>query len=125
MESRWSDLGTIPPADVQATLTALTVESVCRQLESSAPECTRVIVCGGGVYNRELMRRLGQRLKGIPLETTEEYGIAPQLVEAAAFAWLAQQTLERRPGNLPSVTGATRPVILGAIYPAHPQHRNA
>lgn len=114
---RWNGIEAAPPADVQATLTALTVESVCRQLESAAPECVRVIACGGGVYNRELMRGLERRLYGIPLETTEAYGIAPQLVEAAAFAWLARQTLERHPGNLPSVTGATHPVILGAVYP--------
>jgi anhydro-N-acetylmuramic acid kinase len=124
VESRWNGMEALSPADVQATLSALTVESVCRQLETAAPECARLIACGGGVFNRELMGRLAQRLGGIPLETTEAFGIAPQLVEAAAFAWLAYQTLRRRPGNLPPVTGARHPAVLGGIYPGSPQNRD-
>ena len=125
VESRWNGMEAVSPADVQATLTALTVESVCRQLETVAPECARLIVCGGGVFNRELLGRLEQRLNGIPLETTEPYGIAPQLVEAAAFAWLAYRTLRHRPGNLPTVTGARHPAVLGGIYPGTPREDDA
>ena len=61
------------------------------------------------------MERLRARLKPLPLATTETLGLAPDWVEATAFAWLAHQTLEARPGNLPSVTGAKRAVILGDI----------
>ncbi len=125
LTNHWSDIESVSPADVQATLTALTVESVCRQLATAAPGCARLIACGGGVFNRELMRRLAQRLDGIPLETTEAYGIAPQRVEAAAFAWLAYQTLRHRPGNLPPVTGARHPVVLGGIYPGTAPGRDA
>ncbi|MDH3514309.1 MAG: anhydro-N-acetylmuramic acid kinase, partial [Gammaproteobacteria bacterium] len=49
---------------------------------------------------------------------TETLGLSPDWVEAAAFAWLAHQALEREPGNIPSVTGARRAVVLGGIYPA-------
>ena len=73
----------------------------------------------------ELLGRLEQRLNGIPLETTEPYGIAPQLVEAAAFAWLAYRTLRHRPGNLPTVTGARHPAVLGGIYPGTPREDDA
>jgi 1,6-anhydro-N-acetylmuramate kinase len=52
------------------------------------------------------------------VDGTENYGLHPDRVEATAFAWLAKQTLENRPGNLPAVTGAGRPVVPGAIYPA-------
>jgi anhydro-N-acetylmuramic acid kinase len=52
------------------------------------------------------------------LSTTDTLGLAPDWVEAAAFAWLAHRTLEGQPGNLPSVTGAMRAVILGGIYKA-------
>jgi anhydro-N-acetylmuramic acid kinase len=64
------------------------------------------------------LRGLARRLPQVRVETTAALGIDPDWVEAAAFAWLAGETLAGRPGNLPSVTGASRPAILGAIYPA-------
>ncbi len=106
------------PEDVQATLTALTVESIARAVEAEAPECRRIIACGGGVHNENLMQQLQARLPQMTIETSTAHGIDPDHVEAAAFAWLARQTLERRPGNLPAVTGAAHPVVLGGIYPA-------
>ena len=105
--------------DVQATLTALTVESIARAIEAEAPGCRRLIVCGGGVHNDNLMRNLQARLAETVIESSAAHGIDPDHVEAAAFAWLARQTLENRPGNLPAVTGAAHPVILGGIYPAN------
>ena len=56
-------------------------------------------------------------LPGVRIARTDELGIDADWVEACAFAWLAHQALQRRPGNLPAVTGATGPRILGAIYP--------
>jgi anhydro-N-acetylmuramic acid kinase len=64
------------------------------------------------------MQMLQQRLPGIPVQSTEEHGLPPLQVEAAAFAWLARQTCLNLPGNLPAVTGAAGPRVLGAIYPA-------
>ena len=101
-------------ADLQATLAAVTAESVAAAV--SAHEADRVIACGGGVYNRYLMASLEQALPNIAIETTAEHGIDPQHIEAMAFAWLAKQRLEKKPGNLPSVTGARQSCALGAIY---------
>ena len=64
------------------------------------------------------MAALTQSLPGVTVATTETLGLSPDWVEAAAFAWLAHQALEREPGNIPSVTGARRAVVLGGIYPA-------
>jgi anhydro-N-acetylmuramic acid kinase len=106
------------PQDIQATLCELTAHSVTQSLRQHAPECERLICCGGGVNNRFLLERLQFHLPQIPVCSSADYGIDPEQVEAIAFAWLAKLTLEHRPGNLPTVTGARKPVILGGIYPA-------
>ena len=106
------------PKDVQATLLELTAVSIA---ESIKPYCQRAAgnyVCGGGAYNTALLRRLADMLGPRQLFLTDILGIPANLVEAAAFAWLASRTLDGAPGNLPSVTGARGPRILGAIYPA-------
>lgn len=107
----------LAPADIQATLTELTARSVTDAIHAHSSKCDRMLVCGGGVHNKHLMRRLSALLAPATVESTETYGIAPDWVEATAFAWLADRTLKGLPGNLPSVTGARHPVILGAIYP--------
>lgn len=109
----------LAPADVQATLCELTAVSVAHAIQQHAPGCARVLVCGGGAYNATLMARLAALLAR-PVESTALHGIDPKWVEAMAFAWLARQTLLGRPGNLPAVTGARAPVVLGAIYPGGP-----
>jgi len=101
---------------VQATLLELTVRSVAEALRAHCPTARRLIACGGGVRNRQMMARLSAALAPLPLESSEQHGIDPTLVEAAAFAWLARQALAGAPGNLPSVTGARGPRVLGAIY---------
>lgn len=116
LRARWPGVDGLPPEDVQATLLELTVESVARALEAHAPQCREVIVCGGGVHNRWLMQRLGRRIAPRRLSDTGAYGLAPDMVEAVAFAWLARRTLAGMPGNLPSVTGAKQAVVLGGIY---------
>ena len=117
LEKAISNYQNLSHADIQATLTALTAESVCRALKLQAPECQKVISCGGGNHNSELMRQLDRRFKGGVLETSDDYGIPPDQVEAIAFAWLARQTQLGAAGNLPGVTGASHPVTLGGIYP--------
>jgi anhydro-N-acetylmuramic acid kinase len=52
------------------------------------------------------------------VESTAAHGLDPDFVEAMAFAWLARQTLAGLPGNVPSVTGARGPRVLGVVYPA-------
>jgi anhydro-N-acetylmuramic acid kinase len=105
----------LAPADVQATLAELTARTVANGLtNASAPAL--VLVCGGGAFNDDLMRRLARALPQSRVTTTAAYGIAPEHVEAAGFAWLAYRYLHGLAGNLPSVTGARHPVPLGALY---------
>lgn len=75
----------------------------------------RLLVCGGGVHNSFLMERIRHYLHLCEVESTAAQGIDPDWVEAMAFAWLARQTLNGLPGNLPSVTGAGQAVVLGKI----------
>ena len=104
--------------NVQATLCELTAVSIANAIESYADDAREVIVCGGGVHNTALMFRLQVLLGGRQLHSSEDFGIDPDFMEAIGFAWLAKQTLDGKPGNMPSVTGASKPVILGGIYPA-------
>jgi anhydro-N-acetylmuramic acid kinase len=76
----------------------------------------RLVVCGGGAHNRELLARLGARLPGTVIESSALHGVDPDQVEAAAFAWLAARTLAGLPGNLPEVTGAARAAVLGGCW---------
>jgi anhydro-N-acetylmuramic acid kinase len=109
--------------DVQATLLHLTAQSALEALARHAPQTQKLIVCGGGAKNNALMNLLkvkAQHLFKGPIEitTSDSAGIDPQLVEGLAFAWLAWAHKEKRPANLPAVTGAKGPRILGACYPA-------
>lgn len=110
------DMPILPPQDVQATLTELTAQIIAQAIYNSALEQPRVIVCGGGAYNKVLMIQLAQALPGSLVEPSNQHGLAPAWVEATAFAWLAKQTLSHNPGNLPTVTGARHPVVLGGVY---------
>lgn len=104
--------------DIQATLLELTAVSISDAIAACAPATEEILVCGGGIHNTALMRRLQSLLSGTTVKSTGEYGINPDAVEAVTFAWLAQQRLENIPANLPSVTGAKRAAVLGAIYEA-------
>lgn len=106
----------IPAEDVANTLTELTAVSIMQSLQREAPDIEEVYVCGGGAFNLFLMERLATHFSGT-VTTTSALGIHPDHVEGAAFAWLAEQFLARAPGNLPSVTRAAGPRILGALYP--------
>ena len=105
------------PADVQATLAELTAASVASAIERYCAPATEILLCGGGAQNTHLIRRLAARLPGRTLRDTDALGVPPKLVEAFAFAWLAREALAGRPANVPEVTGAAGPRILGAIYP--------
>jgi len=108
----------LPDVDVQATLLELTARSIAQAIEDHCPAATEVLACGGGARNAALLARLSTLLAPRPVRTTAAAGIAPGQVEALAFAWLARETLAGRPGNLPAVTGAAGPRVLGAVYPA-------
>ena len=106
------------PADVQATLLALTATSIRHALEDFCPGADELYVCGGGAHNHALLADLSHRLPKVRVRTTEELGLPADWVEAVAFAWLAWRTTTGQPGNLPAVTGAAGPRRLGGIYPA-------
>lgn len=107
------------PADVQATLAALTATAAQRAIwQLCATTVDELYVCGGGAHNVALLNQLRNLLPETRVGTTEELGLPADWVEAVAFAWLAQRTLGRLPGNLPQVTGARGSRVLGAIYPA-------
>jgi len=99
--------------DVQATLAELTATTIALACRPAAP--ARVFLCGGGVYNADLIRRITQRLPQCRVTTTEKAGIDPMAVEAAAFAWLAARRVDALPGNLPAVTGAASSRVLGSV----------
>lgn len=116
-----SKVSTVPDAkrsaaDVQATLAELSAHTIAKSVLHFAPDIEEVLVCGGGVHNTDLMRRLRGRLPGTQVISTDASGLHPDWVEAAAFAWLAKRCLEGKPGNLPEVTGADHAEILGAVY---------
>ncbi len=104
--------------DVMATLAELTVRSVAADLRRHAPSAEALFVCGGGAFNSHLLARLAALLPHASVGNTAQLGVPPDQVEAMAFAWLAQAFVLRRPGNLPAVTGAAGPRVLGALYPA-------
>ncbi len=104
----------IGPADIQATLAELTAQSIATHI--AYPDISEVLVCGGGAHNQDLMQRLRAHLPNCTVASTDAYGLHPDWVEAVAFAWLARCCLTGEYGNLPSVTGADSPEILGAIF---------
>lgn len=116
LEKQLSKVHQLVPEDIQATLAELTAMSIAEQVQL-AGSCDRLMVCGGGARNPLIMARLSAMLPGTEVSTTDSFGISGDDMEALAFAWLAFRTLSGKPGNLPSVTGASQETVLGAIYP--------
>ncbi len=106
------------PVDVQATLAELTAMTCAAGVSSYGKNSKSLIVCGGGAFNAHLMARIQAHLPGLAVMSSEACGLPPMQVEAAAFAWLASQAVNRVTASLPKVTGAKGARILGAIYPA-------
>ncbi len=116
---RWlAPHGVATAEDVQATLCELTARSAAQAVRAHAADAAELIVCGGGALNGDLMQRLARQLPGVHVCRSDERGLEVMQVEAAAFAWLAWGHVHRVPGNLPAVTGARGPRVLGALYPA-------
>ena len=106
------------PQDVARTLVALTAHTIVDVLVQHCNTVDEIYLCGGGARNCLLVADLQALLIGKKIATTDELGIGVDWLEAVAFAWLAQQTINNNPSNLPSVTGAKGLRVLGAIYPA-------
>lgn len=105
--------------DVQATLARLTAECVSAAIDAHQPDCRDVVVCGGGARNAALMKLLAECVSPKrAVRTSDEAGWPSGAIEASTFAWLAHRRLAGLAGNEPSVTGASAPVLLGAVYEA-------
>ena len=101
--------------DIQATLAELTAVSMADSLhQQGAPN--RLLVCGGGVHNQYLMRRIRAALPDVIVESTAFHGTDPDWVEGLLFAWLARERLEEKIQDTPPITGAREAVLLGDIF---------
>ena len=113
------------PADIQATLLALTVSTIQSGLQLALEHSNTndrhpldsIYICGGGAFNPFLMQQLSQALS-VPVNSSAALGVSPMQMEAAAFAWLGKQTIECKPIDLRRITGARHPTIPGAVYRA-------
>lgn len=116
LESLLAQHGSLPREDLVATATAFAAEAVARNLVRfvlPVHEVTEVVASGGGVHNPALMARVTQALAPLRVRRSDELGIPVDAKEAVAFALLGHATLMGWPGNLPRVTGARHPAILG------------
>ena len=122
LQGKLQGFETASAVDVQATLCEFTAQVLANDIARYAADAAHVYVCGGGAFNRLLMQRLQALLAAqscdAAVSSTAALGVAPEQVEALAFAWLAQRFCLRLPGNLAEVTGARGGRILGALYPA-------
>lgn len=117
LHSILADFDNLSAADIQRTLLELTAQSSAEAIRNLATQ-SELYFCGGGAHNPLLCERILVRLPNWTGASTDALGMHPDWVESIAFAWLAHCFIERRPGNLPAVTGASKPTILGAYYPA-------
>jgi len=106
------------PADVQATLLMLSSHAIADAIRHFYTGAEEIYLCGGGTHNTALVQQLQAFLPSCRIQATDTLGLAADWLEAIAFAWLAQQAMHGHCANLPAVTGARHPCILGAIYQA-------
>lgn len=114
---KWSSLN-LSIEDIVATVTAFTIESIAYHYENfvfNKFSVDEVIIGGGGSYNNTLINMLQDRLPMVSVKTQEELGYSSDAKEAIAFALLANETIHGRPNNVPTVTGAKHPVVMGKI----------
>lgn len=104
------------PEDVQRTLLEFTAMSIANAVKLYCPKTEEIYLCGGGAHNNALIRCLQQCLHPVKIDLSNSLGVEVSEVEAAAFAWLARQTMHQATGNIPNVTGAQGARVLGAVY---------
>ena len=117
LETILKDFPGVAPKDIQATLLEFTAATITDAVKRFAPKTKALFLCGGGALNPVLSAAIARRLEPVPVSSTAALGVDPMHVEAMAFAWLARAFSKREAGNLPEVTAATGPRILGALYP--------
>ncbi|MDR0953165.1 MAG: anhydro-N-acetylmuramic acid kinase [Elusimicrobiota bacterium] len=107
----------IQPQDI-ATITYLTALIISTSIKKFIPasyKAKKLIVSGGGAYNKTLLKYLADNLPSVEVKTLQAFGVDPMAKEAAAFAWLAWQRLNKKPASCPNATGAVKKVVLGSI----------
>ena len=115
LQQQLNAVSDLSPNDIQHTLLHLTAKSIANDIQKYCHHVKEIIVCGGGSHNQALLNLIHE-YTNIEVTTTDKYNIPVDFVEACAFAWFAYQTMNHKPSNLPSVTGAKKTVILGGIY---------
>jgi anhydro-N-acetylmuramic acid kinase len=118
LAQRLAGFAALPAQQVQATLAELTARCCADDVQRHEPGLRTLVVCGGGALNTHLMGRLQALLPQARVLASDEAGLPPLQVEAAAFAWLARQCVRREPLPLTSTTGARGARVLGAVWPA-------
>lgn len=108
--------------NIMATITALTAKTIFDAYQRfifPKVKIKEIVIGGGGVYNKYLMNLLDRYFYPLEIKTHEDFGIPDKYKEALAFAILGYCTYYKMPNNLPSCTGAARPVIMGKVtYPS-------
>ena len=108
----------LTPEDMIATATAFTASTIAAAYRKFLPNMPdEMILCGGGAHNKMLVRMLQDGLEGVRIRSMDEFGISVDAKEAVSFAILAYATIKGIANNIPSVTGADEPVVLGKIVP--------
>lgn len=107
---------TLNNIEVLTTLCEFTAQSIAEAIKKLTTAPASVLICGGGLKNNDLIARIKKHLAGFTIHPTDDFGVPAKWLEAIAFAWLAYQTLNKKTGNLPSVTGAKQEAILGGVY---------
>jgi anhydro-N-acetylmuramic acid kinase len=116
LQNRLANVPGISAKDVQATLLEFTAQTICTSITQYAPRCSELIVCGGGVRNGALMDRLQEISGDVCVLSSDSVGLAADWVEAVAFAWLAERTINKQSVDCTGVTGARHACILGGLY---------
>jgi len=117
LQQKIAQFPTLKAEDIQATLSLLTVKTIANDLIQYLPDCGKLLVCGGGYRNQNMMQQLQKEFPNILIENTTQAGLDADMLEAVAFAWLARQYIKKQTGNIPAVTGASRAAILGIYCP--------
>ncbi len=116
LEKHLTKYPSLTAQDVQATLLELTAITIAKHIHHFRQN-GEVLVCGGGFHNPVLIKAIQKHLGDhFTLKSTEEYGVAPDWLEAICFAWYAKKRMENEPVDLTAITGAKKPTILGGVY---------
>ncbi|TVQ40727.1 MAG: anhydro-N-acetylmuramic acid kinase [Wenzhouxiangella sp.] len=117
LDQRLASFKQLEPADVQATLAEFSARSLAQAIErQSGYAARRLILCGGGVHNLDLVDRIRQQLPGMTVESSADHGMDPDQVEAVLFAWLARRRLRAKATETGPITGARKQTLLGVIF---------